>query len=58
VYSLRHYQQRLDVDPQQLVEKEQKIQYVMDMARKYRVMPERLNEVLEAGCRAPCRVGQ
>jgi len=47
VYSLRHYQQRLDVDPQQLVEKEQKIQFVMDMARKYRVMPERLNEVLE-----------
>ncbi len=47
VYSLRHYQQRLDVDPQQLVEKEQKIQSVMDMARKYRVMPERLNEVLE-----------
>jgi DNA repair protein RecN (Recombination protein N) len=47
VYSLRHYQQRLDVDPQQLVEKEQKIQSIMDMARKYRVMPERLNEVLE-----------
>lgn len=47
VYSLRHYQQRLDVDPQQLVEKEQKIQSVMDIARKYRVMPERLNEVLE-----------
>lgn len=47
VYSLRHYQQRLDADPQQLVEKEQKIQSVMDLARKYRVMPERLNEVLE-----------
>jgi DNA repair protein RecN (Recombination protein N) len=47
VYSLRHYQQRLDADPQQIVEKEEKIQSVMDMARKYRVMPERLNEVLE-----------
>lgn len=47
VYSLRHYQQRLDADPQQLVEKEQRIQFVMDVARKYRVVPERLNEVLQ-----------
>ena len=47
VYSLRHYQQRLDADPQLLVEKEQQIQSVMDMARKYRVMPEQLNEVLQ-----------
>ncbi|MFA6971962.1 MAG: DNA repair protein RecN [Gallionella sp.] len=45
VYSLRHYQQRLDADPQQLVEKEQRIQYVMDISRKYRVQPERLGEV-------------
>lgn len=47
VYSLRHYQQRLDEDPQQLLEKERKIQSVMDMARKYRVLPERLDEVLQ-----------
>lgn len=47
VYSLRHYQQRLDTDPQQLVEKESRIQSVMDMARKYRVAPERINEVLQ-----------
>ncbi|MCX7192311.1 MAG: DNA repair protein RecN [Proteobacteria bacterium] len=47
VYSLRHYQQRLDADPEQLVEKEQKIQYVMDLARKYRVQPEHLNDVLQ-----------
>jgi DNA repair protein RecN (Recombination protein N) len=47
VYSLRHYQQRLDADPQLLLEKEQQIQTVMDMARKYRVMPEQLNEVLQ-----------
>lgn len=46
VYSLRHYQQRLDSDPQQLVEKEAQIQAVMDMARKYRVLPEQLNDVL------------
>ena len=47
VYSLRHYQQRLDSDPEQLAEMESKIQAIMDMARKYRVMPERLNEVLQ-----------
>lgn len=47
VYSLRHYQQRLDADPQQLLEKEQRIQHVMDFSRKYRVQPERLNEVLQ-----------
>ncbi|MDD4888148.1 MAG: DNA repair protein RecN, partial [Thiomonas sp.] len=47
VYALRHYQQRLDTDPQQLAEKEQRIQAVMDMARKYRVLPERLEEVLQ-----------
>lgn len=46
VYSLRHYQQRLDNDPQQLIDKENKIQAVMDMARKYRVMPEQLSDVL------------
>lgn len=47
VYSLRHYQQNLDTDPQQIREKEHRIQYVIDMARKYRVMPERLDEVLQ-----------
>lgn len=47
VYALRHYQQRLDADPQQLQEKEQRIKAVMDMARKYRVLPERLDEVLQ-----------
>ena len=46
VYSLRHYQQRLDVDPEQLAEKERQIQAVVDMGRKYRVMPEKLNDVL------------
>ena len=47
VYSLRHYQQGLDVDPQHLREQEQRIQSVMDAARKYRVAPERLGEVLQ-----------
>ena len=47
VYSLRHYQQRLDSDPQRLREQEQRIQIVMDTARKYRVAPEQLNEALQ-----------
>jgi len=47
VYALRHYQQRLDTDPQQLREQEQRIQSVMDASRKYRVAPEQLNEALQ-----------
>jgi DNA repair protein RecN (Recombination protein N) len=47
VYALRHYQQRLDTDPQRLREQEQRIQSVMDAARKYRVAPEQLDEALQ-----------
>jgi DNA repair protein RecN (Recombination protein N) len=47
VYALRHYQQRLDSDPQRLVELEQRICDVMDAARKHRVAPERLGEALQ-----------
>lgn len=47
VYALRHYQQRLDTDPQRLQEQEQRIQGVMDMARKYRVAPEQLHSALQ-----------
>lgn len=47
VYSLRHYQQHLEADPRELIEKERRIQEVMNMSRKYRVQPERLNEVLQ-----------
>lgn len=47
VYALRHYQQRLDTDPQSLREQEQRIQSVMDAARKYRVAPEQLDEALQ-----------
>jgi DNA repair protein RecN (Recombination protein N) len=46
VYELRHYQQRLDADPQRLRELERRIQDVMDAARKYRVAPEQLDEAL------------
>jgi DNA repair protein RecN (Recombination protein N) len=47
VYALRHYQQRMDTDPQRMHEQEQRIQTVMDTARKYRVAPEQLGEALQ-----------
>lgn len=46
VYALRHYQQDLDADPQQLREQEQLIEAIVDAARKYRVNPEALPQVL------------
>lgn len=48
VYALRHYQERLDADPQRMRQQEQRIADVMEMARKYRVKPEQLPEKLEA----------
>jgi DNA repair protein RecN (Recombination protein N) len=47
VYALRHYQQRMDTDPQRLHEQEQRIETVLDTARKYRVAPEQLGEALQ-----------
>jgi len=47
VYSLRHYQQRLDVDPQRLSEVEARLGAIHTAARKYRTTPERLSAVLE-----------
>jgi DNA repair protein RecN (Recombination protein N) len=47
VYALRHYQQRMDTDPQRLHEQELRIQTVLDTARKYRVAPEQLREALQ-----------
>jgi DNA repair protein RecN (Recombination protein N) len=47
VYALRHYQQRMDADPQRLHSLEQRIQTVLDTARKYRVAPEQLGEALQ-----------
>jgi DNA repair protein RecN (Recombination protein N) len=47
VYSLRHYQQRMEADPRELAVKEQRIQEVMNISRKYRATPERLSEVAE-----------
>jgi DNA repair protein RecN (Recombination protein N) len=42
VYALRHYQEKLDADPQRLREQEQRIADVMEAARKYRVKPDQL----------------
>ncbi|MDD4964780.1 MAG: DNA repair protein RecN [Gallionella sp.] len=47
VYALRTYQQRLETDPQQLHEQAQRIESVIDTARKYRVAPVQLDEVLQ-----------
>jgi DNA repair protein RecN (Recombination protein N) len=45
-YALRHYRQRLDLDPDRLREVEARLDAVMSMARKYRVAPEQLPEKL------------
>ena len=41
-YALRHYRQRLDLDPDRLREVEARLEAVMSMARKYRVAPQEL----------------
>jgi DNA repair protein RecN (Recombination protein N) len=46
VYALRHYQQKLDADPQRLREQERRMADVVDAARKYRVVPEQLPQTL------------
>jgi DNA repair protein RecN (Recombination protein N) len=46
-YSLRHYVQRLDLDPDSLRQIEQRLEQVHDMARKYRVAAEALPALLQ-----------
>ena len=41
-YGLRHYVQRLDMDPDRLRQAEQRLEQVHDMARKYRIAAEQL----------------
>jgi DNA repair protein RecN (Recombination protein N) len=48
VYGLRHYRNRIDLDPRRLQEMEQRLEAVHTTARKYRTTPERLPEVLAA----------
>jgi DNA repair protein RecN (Recombination protein N) len=47
VYGLRHYQQRLDLDPQRLREVEARLDAVLTASRKYKVSPERLPALRE-----------
>jgi DNA repair protein RecN (Recombination protein N) len=47
VYGLRHYQQRLDLDPQRLREVEARLDAVLTASRKYKVAPERLPALRE-----------
>src|SRR5512145_2107231 len=46
VYGLRHYRNRIDLDPRQLQQIEQRLEAVHTAARKYRVTPQRLPELL------------
>jgi len=48
VYALRHYQDKLDADPQRMRQMERRIADVMEAARKYRVKPEQLPPVQSA----------
>jgi DNA repair protein RecN (Recombination protein N) len=45
-YALNHYLQRLDLDPRRLAECEQRLEAIHAAARKFRVTPERLPELL------------
>jgi DNA repair protein RecN (Recombination protein N) len=45
-HALRHYRDRIDVDPARLAEVEGRIQAVQDASRKYRVHPEELPQLL------------
>ena len=46
VHSLRHYAGRVDIDPQRLRGVDQRLEAIHGMARKYRVKPEALPELL------------
>jgi DNA repair protein RecN (Recombination protein N) len=47
VYALRQYGERLDLDPQRLRESELRLEAIHSAARKYRVAPEQLPDVVE-----------
>ncbi len=46
VYALRHYGERVDLDPARLAQVERRMEAIHDAARKYRVTPEELPELL------------
>lgn len=47
VYELKHYRQHLDLDPQVLQDIEQRLSAIHTTARKFRVTPEELPQLLE-----------
>ncbi|HQR53533.1 MAG TPA: DNA repair protein RecN [Burkholderiales bacterium] len=47
VYALRHYGERVDLDPARLAQVERRLEAIHDAARKYRVTPDELQELLE-----------
>jgi DNA repair protein RecN (Recombination protein N) len=51
VYGLRHYRNRIDLDPRRLQQVEQRLEAVHTAARKYRVMPRQLPELLDDAAR-------
>lgn len=46
VYALRHYVERVDLDPARLAEVERRLEAIHDAARKYRVTPVELPDLL------------
>jgi DNA repair protein RecN (Recombination protein N) len=47
VTELRHYLQKLDVDPERLAELDREISDVQEIARKFRIEPKRIPEMLQ-----------
>ena len=47
VYELGHYRQRLDLDPQRLREMEERLSAIHAAARKYRITPDELADLLK-----------
>lgn len=47
VYTIRHYQEKLDLDPERLQQAERRIDAIHSTARKYRVKPEEIPELLQ-----------
>ena len=47
VYSIRHYQEKLDLDPDRLREAEQRMEAIHSAARKHRLPPQEIPELLQ-----------
>ncbi|MDN5934976.1 MAG: DNA repair protein RecN [Nitrosospira sp.] len=58
VYELARYQQRLDLDPQRLQEMEERLTAIHSTARKYRVTPAELADLLRTAAERLDELGQ